>query len=134
LTVAFAEGAGRLTGHLAAAEGQSLPLKMRVYLVPEDRASAGNLLRYYETAVDKDGKFTLDNVAPGRYLIVARPTEEKEKGLIKFMRLDETLRATVLKEAEALKKVVAFKPCEQVADFDLPYVSPRQTQALMAQQ
>jgi hypothetical protein len=125
LTVTFAEGAAQLKGRLSAAEGQSLPLKLRVYLVPEDKVSAGNLYRYYETPAEKDGKFTLDNVAPGRYLIVARRTEENEMGGTKFVRLDETLRTTVLKEAEALKKAVAFKPCEQVADFDLPYASPR---------
>jgi hypothetical protein len=123
LTVTFAEGAAKVTGHLSAAEGQPLPLKLRVYLVPEEKVSAGNLYRYYETAADKDGKFILDNVAPGRYLIVARRPEESEPGLIKLMRLDETLRTTVLKEAEASKKLVAFKPCEQVADFDLSYVS-----------
>jgi hypothetical protein len=125
LTVTFAEGAAKLSGHLSAAEGQSLPLKLRVYLVPEDRVSAGNLYRFYETAAEKDGTFTIDNVAPGRYWIVARRAEENETGLTRLMRLDETLRATVLKEAEALKKAVAFKACEQVADFDLPYLSPR---------
>ena len=125
LTVTLAEGAAKLTGHLSAGEGQSLPLKLRVYLVPEERAFAANLYRYYETAAERDGTFTLDNVAPGSYLIVARRTEENESGLIKLVRLDETLRTTVLKEAEALKKALAFKPCEQVKDFDLSYVSPR---------
>jgi hypothetical protein len=123
LTVAFAEGAAKLKGHLSAAEGQSLPLKLRVYLVPEDRESAGNLYRFYEAAAERDGSFTLDNVAPGRYLLVARRAEESESGLTRFVRLDETLRTTVLKEAEALKKAIAFKPCEQVADFDLTYAS-----------
>jgi hypothetical protein len=125
LTVTFAEGAAKVTGHLSAAEGESLPLKLRAYLVPEEKVSEGNLYRYYETAADKDGKFSLDNVAPGRYLMVARRAEETESGLTKLVRLDETLRTTVLKEAAALKKAVAFKPCEQVADFDLPYAAPR---------
>jgi len=57
-------------------------------------------------------------------LIVARRTEENESGVVKFVRLDEALRTTVLKEAEAMKKAVALKPCEQVADFDLPWVAP----------
>jgi hypothetical protein len=54
---------------------------------------------------------------------VARRTEETGLGTVKLERLDETLRTTVLKEAEASKKTVAFKPCEQVADFDLSYGS-----------
>jgi hypothetical protein len=125
LTVTFAEGAAKLKGHLSAGEGQPLPLKLRVYLVPEEREAAGNLYRYYETAAERDGTFTLDNVAPGKYLMLARRAEENEMGITKFVRLDETLRTTVLKEAEAQKKAIAFKPCEQVADFDLPYLSPR---------
>ena len=125
LTVTFAEGAARLKGRLTAGEGQSLPLKLRVYLVPEEREATGNLYRFYEAAAENDGTFTLDNLAPGKYLIVARRAEVDDVGTIKLIRQDETLRATVLKEAEALKKAVAFKPCEQVADFDLSYVSPR---------
>jgi hypothetical protein len=125
LTVTFAEGAAQLSGHLSAGEGQTLPLKLRVYLVPEDRVAAANLYRFYETSAERDGSFTLDNVAPGRYLIVTRRAEENETGITKLVRLDETLRMTVLKEAEGLKKAMAFKPCEKVADFDLPYVAPR---------
>jgi hypothetical protein len=125
LTVTITEGAAQLSGHLSAGEGQTLPLKLRVYLVPEDRVAAANLYRYYETSAEKDGSFTLDNVAPGRYLIVPRRAEENETGVTKLVRLDETLRTTVLKEAEGLKRVVAFKPCEKVADFDLPFVVPR---------
>ncbi len=125
LAVTFAEGAAKLKGHLSAGEGQPLPLKLRVYLVPEEREAAGNLYRFYETVAENDGSFSVDNVAPGRYLIVARRAEENEMGITKLMRLDETLRTTILKEAEALKKTLAFKPCEQVADFDLPFVLPR---------
>jgi hypothetical protein len=124
LTVTFTEGAGQFLGHLSAAEGQSLPLKMRVYLVPEDRLLAANLYRFYETGANKDGSFTIDNIAPGKYLVIARRTEETESGAPKLVRLDEALRAAVLKEAEAQKKAVAFKPCEQIADFDLP-LAPR---------
>lgn len=125
LTVMFAEGAAKLKGHLSAGEGQPLPLKLRVYLVPEEREAAGNLYRYYETAAERDGSFTLDNIAPGRYLMWARRAEENEIGITKFVRLDENLRTTLLKEAEAQKKAIAFKPCEQVADFDLSYIAPR---------
>jgi hypothetical protein len=123
LTVTFTEGAAKIKGHLSAGEGQTLPLKLRVYLVPEEREAAGNLYRYYEAAVERDGAFTIDNLAPGRYLAVARRSEESELGTTKLVRLDETLRTTVLKEAGALKKAIAFKPCEQVDDFDLPFVS-----------
>ena len=57
--------------------------------------------------------------------MLARRAEENEMGITKFVRLDETLRTTVLKEAEAQKKAIALKTCEEVADFDLPFLSPR---------
>jgi hypothetical protein len=120
LMVTFTEGAGQFVGHLSAAEGQPLPLKMRVYLVPDDRLLATNLYRFYETGANKDGSFTIDNIAPGKYLAVARRAEETESGATKLVRLDEALRAAVLKESEAQKKTVTFKPCEQIANFDLP--------------
>jgi hypothetical protein len=124
LTVTITEGAALVRGHISANDSKSVPARARVYLVPAEREAANNVYRFYEAAAERDGSFTLDNVAPGRYFIVARGTEENESGVVKFVRLDEALRTTVLKEAEAMKKAVALKPCEQVADFDLPWVAP----------
>jgi len=124
LTVTITEGGALMHGHISANDSKSLPAGARVYLVPAEREAANNVYRFYEAAAEREGSFTLDNVAPGRYLIVARRTEENESGVVKFVRLDEALRTTVLKEAEAMKKAVALKPCEQVADFDLPWVAP----------
>ncbi len=125
VAVTFAEGAGKFMGHVSAGEGQTLPLRLRVYLVPAEREGAGNLLRFYETAVERDGSFTLDNIAPGRYLMIARRAEDNALGLLKVVRQDEALRTAVLKEAEASKKEIAVKPCQQIKDFDLPYGNPR---------
>jgi protocatechuate 3,4-dioxygenase beta subunit len=125
LVVTFAEGAAKFKGHLSVGEGQVLPSKLRVYLVPAEREAADNLLRFYEAAADTDGSFTLDNLAPGKYLIVARRAEERDRGLIKLVRQDEALRTAVLKEAAALQKALTVKPCAQINDFDLPYVAPR---------
>jgi hypothetical protein len=125
LTVTITEGAALVRGHISANESKSLPAHARVYLVPAEREAVNNVYRFYERAAERDGSFNLDNVAPGRYLIVARQAEENESGVTKLVRLDEALRTTVLKEAEAMKKALALKPCEQVADFDLSYVSPR---------
>jgi hypothetical protein len=120
--ITIAEGAARLRGRISVAEGQSLPPRMTVYLVPSEPGAADNVLRFYEARSDADGRFTLDEVAPGKYWIVARPWEQKESETAKAFRKDAVLRAKVLQEAEALKKVVALKPCEQAADFDLPFV------------
>jgi len=124
LVVTIAEGAAKLRGRITLAEGQSLSSKLRVYVIPAERENADNLLRFYETRPDADRSFTIDNVAPGRYLILARLMEENEFGAAKSIRQDGTFRAKVVHDGEALKKDLAFKPCEQITAFDLPYTPP----------
>jgi hypothetical protein len=121
LTVTITEGAASLRGRISVAEGQSLPARLRVYVVPAERDSAENVLRFFEARAESDKSFTMGNIAPGRYWIIARPAEESESGAIKLIRQDATLRAKVMREAEALKKEIPFKPCERTNDYDLAY-------------
>ena len=121
LTVTFTEGAASLRARIVAPEGPNLPARMRVYLVPAERESIDNVLRFFEAAVDGDGRVAIDNVAPGRYWIIARPAEENESTRVKLIRQDSDLRAKVMREAEGLKKETSFKPCERTVDYDLPY-------------
>ena len=121
LTVTITEGAASLRGHISVAEGQSLPTRLRVYVVPAERDGAENVLRFFESRAESDGSFTIGNIAPGRYWIIARPVEESASGAIKSIRQDTTLREKVLREAEALKKEIPFKACERTTDYDLAY-------------
>jgi hypothetical protein len=121
LTVTITEGAASLRGRISVPEGQSLPARMRVYVVPAELDGVQNVLRFFEAPADNDKSFTIGNIAPGRYWIIARPVEETESGTIKSIRQDPTLRAKVMREAEALKKEIPFKPCEQTTDYDLAY-------------
>ena len=118
--VTIAEGAATLHGRLVLSEGQSLSPTVRVYLVPADRVDADNLWRFYEAQPSADRKFTIENVAPGKYLIVARPIEPEDIGGPKSIRQDERFRAKVVRDAEALKKDLIFKPCEQMSGYELP--------------
>jgi carboxypeptidase family protein len=124
LLVTIAEGAAKLQGAISLGEGQSLPLALRVYLTPSERDAADNLLRFYEARPETNGSFTVDNIAAGKYRIVARPSEENDSGAIKSIRQDKAFRLKVLREAEALKKELALKPCEQLANYDLPFAPP----------
>ena len=123
LTVTFTEGAASLRGRIFAPEGQKLPPRLRVYLVPAERESIDNVLRFFEAAADGDGRVAIDNIAPGPYRIIARPAEESDSTRVKLIRQDSDFRAKVLHEAESLKKEISFKPCERTADYELPYVS-----------
>jgi hypothetical protein len=115
--VTIAEGAAVLSGQVSMKEGQGSLPRVRIYLVPAEREASGNVYRFHEAAAGTDGKFILDNLAPGRYWIVARHAEEDDLGTTKSIRQDETLRAKILQEGETMKKAVSFKPCEQVGDF-----------------
>jgi hypothetical protein len=127
LTVTITEGAARLRGHITAAAGQRVPAGLRVYLVPAERENAENVLRFFESAAEADPSFAIDNIAPGRYWIIARTADDGDPAKVKPVRQESALRGRVIREAEVLKKEISFKPCEQSADYELPWASvPRQ--------
>jgi hypothetical protein len=102
---------------------------MRLYLVPAERESSENVLRFFEGTVANDGTFVMGNLAPGRYWMIAQPAVESDSNSVKSIKSDSAFRSKVLRDAEALKKEIAFKPCERTTDYDLPYsppTSPRQ--------
>jgi Carboxypeptidase regulatory-like domain len=121
VTVTIAEGAATLNGRIVLAEGQSLAPGARVYLVPADRVDADNVWRFYEARPNADLNFKIGNVTPGKYLIVARPDAAEDATAPKSIRQDERFRAQVISDAEALKKDLIFKPCEQKSGYELPF-------------
>lgn len=124
LTVTITEGAASIRGRISVAAGQSLPPRMRLYLVPAERDSSENLLRFFEETVANDGTFVMSNLAPGRYWMIAQPAEESGSNSVKSIKSDSAFRSKVLRDGEALKKEIAFKPCERTTDYDLPYSPP----------
>jgi hypothetical protein len=126
LTVVLAGGAASLRGQVVAEKGASLPDRLRVHLVPSEQQAADNTLLFFEAAVQTDGSFTLNNVAPGRYFLAARQTPE-ERANARFPRplvWSLNSRASLRAEAEASNIAVELKPCQRVADFELRYSPP----------
>ncbi len=121
LTMTIAEGAAGLRGHMSVAECQRLTANLRIYLVPAEREAAENVLRFFEAVPDSSGGFAIDYIAPGRYWILSRVADEGDPTKVNPIRHDSSLRTKVLKGAEALKKEISFKPCQQSADYDLPW-------------
>jgi hypothetical protein len=103
-------------------EGQQAPEKLFVYLVPAEQESADDILRFFAAQVSADGKIALNNVAPGRYWILAHPPlDETGSSLTKLRLPHETeTRAKLRRDVEAAKTEVEFKPCQNVVDFKLP--------------
>ena len=120
LTVTMTEGAASIRGRVTVPEGQRLPTGLSVYVVPVEKESADDVLQFFETRVEPDGTFTIGNIAPGKYWLVARETEARKTASEKHIRRDLELRSAVLREAEKIKKEVPLKPCERLTDYELP--------------
>ena len=124
LDVRLTEGAASFGGRVTMAEGSApqTPAPTRAYLVPQERERAEDLLRYYETTVaTADGSFSFKNVAPGRYLLLARAEAEAPEAPRRPPALDADTRARLRREAEAAATSVELQPCQRTNDFALKY-------------
>lgn len=121
LTVAY--GAARVQGKVTAAEGASLPRRLRVHILPAEVEAKDDLLRFAETRAESDGAFSFGHLAPGKYLLIARPIPDSETSDRPAPPLawDLAERAKLRKEAEAAQVVVELKSCQRVADYALRY-------------
>lgn len=124
LLVTFGEGAAGLRGKVVAAEDKKAPsVKMRVYVIPSEPEAADEVLRYGETEAAADGSFSLTNLAPGKYWLVARENSDQEQsdGDHKPLAWDAGARVGLRFEGEASKKVIELNRCQRVNDFILTY-------------
>ena len=101
LIISIAEGAAGFRGRIKVAEGEHLPGRLRVYLVPSERERANDLLRFAEAAVNDDGTFAFGNIAPGRYRALTRIAADNDAQPTLSMALQDADRANLLREAEA---------------------------------
>jgi hypothetical protein len=124
LTLTIASGAASLSGKVVAAkEGTPLPSRLRVHLVPVEADRANDPLRYAEMIVRQDRSFAFDNVAPGKYWLIARaaPDNEPTDRPSTPIAWDANLRAKLRKEAEELKIEIELKPCQRVVEQIVKY-------------
>ena len=122
LTVTLAQGAGTLNGQIALREGEALPEKLVVYLVPAEKERADDILRFYGAAVSRDGKIAMNSIAPGRYWVLVQTVNDEADSPARKLRWpDETeVRAGLRRDAEAAKTEIQLKPCQNVVDFKVP--------------
>lgn len=124
----LAEGAASLRGSIKPETGQSMPPKLFAYLVPAEKESAEDVLRFFASEVGVDGVFAFNNLAPGRYWLLGQVTPNSEtQSEVKLRSLAEAeTRAQLRRAAEAGKLLVEFKPCQNVVDYQLPFQLPSQ--------
>ena len=122
LLITLAEGAASVKGQIKLAEGQKVPPKLFVYLVPAEPEKAEDILRYFASLVETDGNFLLNNLPPGRYWALAKAAAENESAVLSKLRLpDEAEYRTKLRqEAELAKTEAELKPCQNLTDYQLP--------------
>jgi hypothetical protein len=122
VAVRLAEGAAMLSGRVVIAEGVVAPpfSQTRVHLVPAERESADDPLRYFDATPDGSGAFTFKSIPPGRYLVVARPAPEPNADApARPAHWDADSRARLRRDAEAANAPVELQPCQRTNDFIL---------------
>ncbi|MGH9940331.1 MAG: hypothetical protein ACREAM_29160 [Blastocatellia bacterium] len=120
--VIVAEDAARLNGRVVPAkDGAKLTSSLRVHLIPAEAASADDVIRYAETDVHNDGAFEFKHVAPGKYLLHTRQSNEKvaNDDQVRPVSWDVIERAKLRREAEAAKNEIELQPCGRVKDHVL---------------
>jgi len=124
VTVWVAGGAAGLRGKVVAGkEGASLPSRLRVHLAPVDAALANEVLRYAEVLMSNDGSFAFNNLAPGKYWLLARPVPDDQPvdRPPRPLSWDSAERAKLRMEAEKKKIEVELKPCQRLKDFSFKF-------------
>lgn len=120
--IRLAQGAAMLSGRVVVPEGATAPPfpQMRVHLVPAERESADDPLRYFDATPDGSGAFTFKSLPPGRYFVVARPAPEPSADApARPAQWDADSRARLRREAEAANAPVELQPCQRTNDFTL---------------
>ena len=123
LIVTLAAGAASLRGTVKPGEGESIPTKLSVYLVPSEKENAEDVLRFFAAPVNAAGTFAFNNVPPGRYLALARVAADNDTRSVSSLREPEEAdtRAQIRRAAETANKVVELKPCQNVLTYELPF-------------
>jgi hypothetical protein len=121
-TFTLGHGAGLLRGQIAVGEGEAIPPRVVVYLVPAERERAEDVLRFSAANVSPEGWFSFDKIAPGRYWAIAEVRPEGVTLSLSQVRHphEAAMRSRLRREAEIVKSEIEFKPCQEIGNFKLP--------------
>jgi protocatechuate 3,4-dioxygenase beta subunit len=125
VVVTIAEGAVAFSGKVVVEPDKKPPTsKMRVHFVPAEPEASDDVLRYYEGPVSADGSFSLTNLAPGKYWIVGRESDDAKQAEAdrKPSAWEPGARTALRFEGEASKNVIELTQCQKVADYRFSYV------------
>ncbi|MBO0860606.1 MAG: carboxypeptidase regulatory-like domain-containing protein [Chloracidobacterium sp.] len=123
VNITIGAGAASLNGRVKDAEGRKPPTNLKVHLIPAEKESVEDILRYFEVKAADDGAFAFNHVAPGRYLMTTRalPDESTDQNPIAW---DNAGRLKLRRAAEILNIAVEFQPCQKIKGYELKYAQP----------
>jgi hypothetical protein len=119
LMITVAAGAATLAGRIKPAASASLPAHISLYLIPAEREQADNVLRYAEARANNDGAFSLKNLAPGKYWVLAQPAEQVAGVALGLKAWSAAERAKLRREAEAANSTLELQPCQRLANYEV---------------
>ncbi len=115
LTFTLAQGAALVSGEIPLADGQKLPEKLVAFLVPAEPERAEEVLRYFAVPVNAEGRFWVNNVAPGRYRMLAQPASEDTRQEMSKLRLPDGAEIRSSLRGAETKTEIELKPCQNLA-------------------
>ena len=129
VTITVAQGAAGIAGRVVPAKtGAGLPSSLVVRLVPAEKETVDEVLRFFEVPIDRDGAFSFKHVAPGRYFLLAQEEPESESNQRDHQPAawrGSTRRAKLQREAEAFNVPIQLSQCQRVTSQVLRYTPPQ---------
>jgi hypothetical protein len=122
-TISLAPGAASLAGAVSSQpERTPIPAGLRVHLVPVDKEHADDVLRYREAAIEAGLKFSISNVAPGRYWVVLRDQPARqEQTEPRPAAWDRKQREMLREAAQSSDRIVDLQPCQKITGFAIKH-------------
>jgi hypothetical protein len=117
LSIALANGAGSVEGHVAGYRSADQASFRHIYLVPNEKDRSDDTLRFSEMPVAADGTFSFRNLAPGHYFLLSRIVKETDN--IRPIYWDAKARSSLVAEAAASGLAVEVKPCQSIKELEL---------------
>lgn len=105
VTITLANGAAKLSGKLKTDTGKQPSSNLRIHLIPTEKESAEEPLRYFEVSANDNGSFSFLHLPPGKYWLLAQPAEETAASA-------SANRLKLRREAETANHLIELKPCQ----------------------
>lgn len=112
VTITLANGAATLSGKLKPDAGKQPPANLRIHLIPAEKESANDALRYFESKAAENGSFAFHHLPPGKYWLLTRSSDETSIA-------DAAKRSKLRREAEPANSAIELKTCQQLTNYEV---------------